>query len=64
MTAPKIGGSNRLLNSREVGELLGVPERTVRAQWRTWGLPAYRVGRALRFRERHVEAWIEQQRER
>jgi excisionase family DNA binding protein len=58
-----IGGSNRLLTSREVGQLLGIPERTVRAKWREWGLPAYRIGRALRFRERNVEAWIEQNRE-
>lgn len=54
-----LGGSNRLLNSKEVGELLGFPERTVRAQSKTWGLKTYRVGgRALRWRERDVEAFI------
>jgi excisionase family DNA binding protein len=54
-----LGGSNRLLNSREVGELLGLPERTIRAEWKNWGLRTYRVGRALRWRERDVMAWIE-----
>jgi excisionase family DNA binding protein len=54
-----LGGSNRLLNSTEVGELLGLPERTVRAQWKQWGLQAYRIGRALRWRERDVHAWID-----
>ena len=56
-----LGGSNRMLNSREVGELLGLPERTIRAEWRAWGLPAYRIGRALRWRERDVYAWLNRQ---
>jgi excisionase family DNA binding protein len=55
------GGSNRLLSSREVGELLGLPETTIRREWPKWGLQAYRVGRALRWRERDVHAWIENQ---
>jgi excisionase family DNA binding protein len=58
-----LGGSNRLLSSVEVGELLGLPERTIRARWRDWGLPAHRIGRALRFRERDVLAWIDRQAE-
>lgn len=52
-----------MLTSTEVGEMLALPERTIRAQWREWGLPAYRIGRALRFRERDVLAWIERQAE-
>lgn len=60
-TKGTLGGSNRLLNSREVGELLGLPERTIRAQWKEWGLKAYRVGRALRWRERDVLDWLERQ---
>jgi excisionase family DNA binding protein len=56
-----LGGSNRLLNSREVGELLGLPERTIRAQWKEWGMKTYRVGRALRWRERDVCEWLERQ---
>jgi hypothetical protein len=32
-----LGGPNRLLNSAEVGELLGLPERTIRAEWKRWG---------------------------
>lgn len=57
--AAPVGRSNRLLSAREVGEMLGVPERTVRAQWRTWGLPAYRIGKHLRWRERDVHHWID-----
>lgn len=56
-----LGGSNRMLSSRDVAGLLSVPEVTVRAKWREWGLQAYRVGRHLRWREREVQAWIERQ---
>ncbi len=56
-----LGGSNRLLSAREVGELLGLPEATIRDRWKTWGLEAHRIGRALRWRERDVQAWIDRQ---
>lgn len=54
-----LGGSNRMLSSREVAAILAVPERTVRDKWREWGLPAYRIGKHLRWRERDLYAWIE-----
>ena len=56
-----LGGSNRMLSSREVAAILGIPERTVRAKWREWRLPAYRIGKHLRWRERDVYAWIDRQ---
>ncbi|GAA4187156.1 hypothetical protein GCM10022252_20220 [Streptosporangium oxazolinicum] len=55
------GGSNRLMSVEDVADYLGVPKSTVYDQWKTWGLPAYRVGRNLRFRERNVESWLERQ---
>jgi hypothetical protein len=48
-----LDGPNRLLNSAEVGELLGLPERTIRAEWKRWGLQAYRVG--LIFGVQHAD---------
>ncbi len=54
-----IGGSNRMLSVRETAELLGVPLSTIYSQWRGWGLKAYRVGRALKFREREIESWLQ-----
>lgn len=54
-----LGGSNRILSAREVAAILGVPERTVRERWREWKLPAYRIGKHLRWREREVHAWID-----
>lgn len=56
-----LGGSNRMLSSREVAAILSIPERTVRDKWREWGLPAYRIGKHLRWRERDVYAWIDRQ---
>jgi excisionase family DNA binding protein len=63
-TAPQkgtLGGSNRLLSSRDVAAILAIPERTVRDRWKEWGLPAYRIGKHLRWKERDVYAWIERQ---
>jgi excisionase family DNA binding protein len=56
-----LGGSNRLLSSRDVAAILAIPERSVRDKWKEWGLPAYRIGKHLRWKERDVYAWIERQ---
>ena len=56
-----LGGSNRLLSSRDVAGILAIPERTVRDKWKEWGLPAYRIGKHLRWKERDVYAWIDRQ---
>ena len=56
-----LGGSNRLLSARDVAAILAIPERTVRDRWKEWGLPAYRIGKHLRWKERDVYAWIERQ---
>ncbi len=54
-----LGGSNRMLSARDVAAILSVPERTVREKWREWELPAYRIGKHLRWKEREVYAWID-----
>lgn len=54
-----IGGSNRLLTTREAAEYLSVPLKTLQTRWRDWELPALRVGRGLRFRERDLEGWLD-----
>jgi excisionase family DNA binding protein len=57
--AGTLGGSNRMLSARDVAAILAVPERTVREKWRDWELPAYRIGKHLRWKEREVHAWID-----
>lgn len=54
-----VGGSNRLIGCKEAAQFLSIPERTLRDNWRRWELTAYKVGRALRFRERDLESWLE-----
>ncbi|WP_435126245.1 helix-turn-helix domain-containing protein [Actinacidiphila sp. bgisy144] len=53
------GGSNRLLTPEEVAAWLKVSETTVKNKYRTWGLKAQKVGRLLRFRERDIVAYLE-----
>jgi excisionase family DNA binding protein len=52
----------RMLSAAQVADLLGgdISERTVRAYWRAWNLPAYRVGKHLRWKENDVRQWIDQ----
>ncbi|MFI6275975.1 MULTISPECIES: helix-turn-helix domain-containing protein [unclassified Streptomyces] len=52
------GGSNRLLTPEEVAEWLKVSDTTVRNKYRAWGLPAQKVGRLLRFRERDIVTYL------
>jgi excisionase family DNA binding protein len=53
-----LGGSNRMLPLADAAALLGVKPRKLRDFWRAWGIPAYKVGRELRFRERDLNAWL------
>jgi excisionase family DNA binding protein len=55
---PYVGG--KLLTLREAAGFLNVPERTLRAEFRKWGIEAYKVGRAWRFRERDLNDFLEQ----
>ncbi|MGW1259684.1 helix-turn-helix domain-containing protein [Streptomyces sp. NPDC002513] len=53
------GGSNRLLTPEEVAAWLKVSENTVKNKYRTWGLRPQKVGRLLRFRERDIVAYLD-----
>jgi excisionase family DNA binding protein len=49
---------DRLLTARQVAETLGVTPKTVLRWTSTRGLPGFRLGRALRYREADLEAWL------
>jgi excisionase family DNA binding protein len=53
--------SAKFISVQAVALLLDVSPSTVYEQWRIWGLKGYRFGKHLRFRQREVEAWTEQQ---
>ncbi|WP_367185141.1 helix-turn-helix domain-containing protein [Trebonia sp.] len=55
------GGSNRLLSLPHAAELLDIPVRRLRDHWRDWKIPAFKVGRELRIRERDLWNWVEGQ---
>lgn len=57
----RIGGSNKMISVKELAERLAISTDTIYDEWRSWGLPAYRIGKHLRFREREIEAWVDQQ---
>jgi excisionase family DNA binding protein len=54
-----IGGSNKLVSTAELAAYLNVPLKTIQSNWKRWGLPGFRVGKHVRFRERDVHAWLE-----
>jgi excisionase family DNA binding protein len=53
-----LGGSNKLLTLAEAAAILNVPPTRLRDHWKRWGIPALRIGRELRFRERDLDNWI------
>lgn len=53
--------NDRLLEAREIAELLHVPERWVREHTRSGRLPHVRLGRYRRYRRDAVLAWVDAQ---
>lgn len=55
---------DRLLTTREVGELLSLSPEAVLKRWRAGDLPGFRLSsKVLRFRESEIVAWLERHRE-
>lgn len=52
---------DRLLTPEEVAAFLGIPVKTL-YQWRYKGVGPHgvRIGRHVRYRQREVEAWLQQ----
>jgi excisionase family DNA binding protein len=51
--------SDRLLEAKEIAELLGVPERWVRDHTRTGSIPHVQLGRYVRYDRGDVLGWVE-----
>lgn len=49
----------RLLDTKAVAQMLGKSEWWVRANREALGIPAYRIGTKLRFKEAEVFEWLE-----
>ncbi len=56
-------GEIRLLNVRDVAQLLGMSTRWVHERTRRREIPCYRFGSVLRFHPTEVQEWLVQWRE-
>jgi excisionase family DNA binding protein len=54
--------TSKLLTVEATAERLGIGKSTLYRTWQQLGLPAYRVGGRLRFRDTDLEAWMDEQR--
>jgi excisionase family DNA binding protein len=52
----------QLIGIKAAAEMLDVPVGTLYKQWENWGIPAYRVGRAIKFRLKDILRWQESNR--
>jgi excisionase family DNA binding protein len=50
--------NGRLLTAREVAETLGLSTETILEWVRRGDLPAFKLGRAIRFREDDLDQWL------
>lgn len=60
--SPRASSPDRLLEAKEVAELLSVPESWVRDATRSGWLPHIRLGRYVRYQQGAVLDWIQDQR--
>jgi excisionase family DNA binding protein len=51
--------SDRLLDAKEVAQMLGVPKSWVREHTRSGAVPCVPLGRYVRYAEADVRAWVE-----
>ncbi len=52
--------NSKLLNQKQVSEIIGLSEAWLeRKRWEGGGIPYRKLGRAVRYDERDVFAWVE-----
>jgi len=56
-----VGRPDFLLNSREAAEYLGKTPAWLRTARPLLQIPAFKIGRQLRFRRSELDRWLEQQ---
>ncbi len=52
---------DRILNSKQVGEILGLCAKVIERMARRGEIPAFKAGKFWRFRESDIERWINSQ---
>lgn len=54
--------TDRLMNTPEVADFLGMKESWVRDNWLSQGIPFYRLGGQLRAKRSELDRWLQGQR--
>ena len=52
----------RMLTMTEAAAYVGVKHRTFQACYRLWGVPHFRIGKTVTFRESELEEWLQARR--
>ena len=52
---------DRILNSKQVGEILGLCAKVIERMARRGDVPAFKAGKFWRYRESDLERWINSQ---
>ena len=53
-----MGSTNRLLSMKQAAEYIGRHPGTFQNTYRKLGIPHFKVGRSVIFRERDLDAWL------
>lgn len=48
-----------LISAKQVAEILGLSEKTIKAKHKRLGLPHYKVGWLIKYRASDIEAWLQ-----
>ncbi|HEV2345806.1 MAG TPA: helix-turn-helix domain-containing protein [Actinocrinis sp.] len=62
-SATTLSPISALMTPEQLAEYLGMTPRWVFINHRKLGIPAFKIGRTLRFRRVDVEAWLETRRQ-
>jgi predicted DNA-binding transcriptional regulator AlpA len=58
-----IAPSKKLLNMTEAAEYLGAYPSTLQDNHKKWGVPSFKIGRNIMFRECELEQWLQDHRQ-
>lgn len=53
--------NEKLMDAQDVADYLGMPKDRIYDNWKTWGIPFFRIGQQLRLRPIDLEKWIGEQ---
>lgn len=49
----------KLISAKEVAEILGLSEKTIKAKHKRLGLPHYKIASLIKYRASEIEDWLQ-----